>query len=341
MLAILIINHGTATATGNCLTGLMPELPGDAMAMLLDNGSDHTDSESLKHAVAKFAGRIQLECSDRNLGFAAGMNHLLRNALAKSDVDQVLLLNSDTQATPGFIRKMQAALEPISCTDMVAATMLDANDGQPDSLGITLYRSTLASNRKREQDILLGPSGGCALFTRRLLEDLRSTHGEWFDETFFCYAEDTDLVLRARWLGYLPAYAEDAIVYHERSLSSGGPENDFVLYHGIRNSLWWLVKCAPAGWFLRSLPWFVALHAGICLRHLRRGKARILWRLYRDAWRGLPEMRKKRAIIKRTRRVQVNEFRHWVQPQFYEPGYVRRAWRELWSPRRRSPPPSA
>jgi GT2 family glycosyltransferase len=88
-----------------------------------------------------------------------------------------------------------------------------------------------------EDEVLLGPTGGCALLRRRLLEDLRAMHGAWFDEQFFCYAEDTDLVIRARWLGYRAAYAADAIVQHEGSLSSGGPDNDFVLYHGIRNSL--------------------------------------------------------------------------------------------------------
>ena len=104
-------------------------------------------------------------------------------------------------------------------------------------------------------------------------------------------------MVRARWLGYRAAYASDAIVYHIGSLSSGGPDSDFVLYHGIRNSIWWLVKNA-IGWFLLSLPWFVALHVAIWIRHLRRGKARVLWRLYRDAMRGIPEMRRKRAIIK-------------------------------------------
>ena len=219
-------------------------------------------------------------------------------------------------------------------TDMVAARMLRASDDGIDSLGIALFRSTLASNRKNENEFLLGPSGGCALLTRRLLEDLSSAHGEWFDESFFCYAEDTDLVIRARWLGYRAAYAPDATIRHSGSLSSGGPDNDFVLYHGIRNSLWWLVKDAPTGWLIRSLPWFVALHAAIWVRHLRRGRVRVLWRLYRDAIKGIPAMRRKRAIVRASRRVPASEFAHWVTPKFYEGGYLRRAWSELWTRRR-------
>jgi len=331
MLAILIINHRTAATTLQCLEALLPDLPPDARVFVLDNGSGEADARVLRGAVERLGATVRLREDARNLGFAGGMNRLLGEALADPAFDQVLLLNSDTRPARGFISAMQAQLDQGARVDMVAARLLDAKSGSVDSLGIALYRSTLASNRKRDDEVLLGPTGGCALLTSRLLEDLHASHGEWFDEQFFCYAEDTDLVIRARWLGYRPAYAADAVVAHEGSLSSGGPDNDFVLYHGIRNSLWWLVKDAPAGWLLRSLPWFVALHGGICLRHLRRGRARVLWRLYRDALKGLPSMLKKRRLIRASRRVPAQDFRAWVEPRFYERGYLRRAWRELWS----------
>jgi GT2 family glycosyltransferase len=256
---ILILNHATASATCRCLSALLSGVPSGARVFVLDNGSPGDDARQLADFASGHPDKIRFSASLKNLGFAGGMNLLIGLALADPAVDPVLLLNSDTVPQAGFIVAMQAMLDPATHTDMVAARMLRA-DGVVDSLGITLYRSTLASNRKREDEILLGPSGGCALLTRRLLEDLHATHGAWFDENFFCYAEDTDLVLRARWLGYRAAYASDAIVHHEGSLSSGGRENDFVLYHGIRNSLWWLVKDAPTGWMLRSLPRFFALH---------------------------------------------------------------------------------
>lgn len=336
MLAILIINYRTATATRACLAALLPSIPSAARIYLLDNGSGAAEAADLAAFAKRYDDKVYFEQSSSNLGFAAGMNRLLALALADSTIDQVLLLNSDTHPTPQFIGAMQAQIDQGARVDMVAAKMLNPKNGNVDSLGITLYRSTLASNRKREEDVLLGPSGGCALLTRRLLEDLRASHGECFDESFFCYAEDTDLVLRARWLGYRPAFAADAVVYHEGSLSSGGADNDFVLYHGIRNSLWWLVKDAPGAWLLRSLPWFILLHCGICLRHLRRGRLHTLWRLYRDAIKGVAVMRKKRAVIRSTRRVSAREFATWVEPHFYERDYVRRAWRELWRPAKKT-----
>jgi len=331
MIAVLIINYRTAAATLACLQAVLAQLPADGRVFLLDNGSGAADADALAAAAAAHAN-VYFEAGPANLGFAAGMNQLIERALADPSIGELLLLNSDTLPASEFIASMRAKLDPAQRIDMVAGTLLDSRDGGIDSLGITLYRSTLASNRKRDGEILLGPCGGCALLTRRLVEDLHAQHGEYFDETFFCYAEDTDLVLRSRWLGYRPAFAASAFAQHAVSLSSGGPDNDFVLYHGIRNSLWWLAKDAPVGWLLRSLPWFIFLHCGIVARHLRRGRLRVLWRLYRDAARGLPAMLRKRQRISASRRVPKKDFRKWVEPRFYERNYVRRAWRELWQP---------
>lgn len=335
MLAVLIINHGTASATCACLAALFGELAAGAHVLLLDNGSDVADRQQLEAFAGAHTAQLSFEASGTNLGFAAGMNRLIERALGEPRVDRLLLLNSDARPTPGFIAAMEARLDVPTRTDMVAARLIKDASGTVDSLGICLFRSTLASNRLRGDEVLLGPTGGCALFSRRLLEDLHASHGEYFDAGFFCYAEDTDLVIRARWLGYRAAYADDAVVFHTGSLSSGGPDNDFVLYHGIRNSLWWLIKDAPGGWLLRSLPWFLLLHGGIWLRHLRRGRARVLWRLYRDALRGLPAMRRKRAIVRASRRVPAHEFSQWVDARFYQRDYVERAWRELWRPAKR------
>ena len=336
MIAIAVVNFRTADITLRCLDALRDELRERSRVYLLDNGSGEMEAARLRDHVKACGTRLRFFVTQQNLGFAGGMNRLLAEILGDADNEHVLLLNSDTRPEPGFLSAMLAQLDAGARVDMVAARLLDDKSGNVDSLGIALYRSTLASNRKHEEDVLLGPTGGCALLTRRLLEDLHASHGEWFDEGFFCYAEDTDLVLRARWLGYRAAYAAGAVVYHHGSLSSGGPGSDFVLYHGIRNSLWWLIKDAPAAWLLRSLPWFVLLHGGICLRHLRRGRARVLWRLYRDAVRGVPAMWRKRRVIRAARRVPAGDFHRWVEPRFYERDYVRRAWRELWRPTRSS-----
>lgn len=331
MLAVLMLHYGEAAVTAEAVSSVLDDLPYGSRLLLLDNGSGTTGS----HNDDPFGGlppSVVIRRVDTNLGFAAGMNLLIAQALADARVTEVLLLNNDTVVQPGCVERMLSKLAPAARCDMVAARLLvRAGDDAIDSLGIVLYRSGIASNRKREQERLLGPTGGCMLLTRRLLEEMRSVHGMWFDESFFCYAEDTDLVMRARWLGYESAYAPDAVVVHHGSMASGGAGNDFVLYHGIRNSIWALVRNAPATWLLLHAPWIAAAHGAILLRHLRRGRIGIVARLYRDAIRGLPAAWRMRRVIRRHRRVPARAWWGWIEPRFYERNYVRRAVRELFA----------
>ncbi|MBX3726863.1 MAG: glycosyltransferase family 2 protein [Xanthomonadales bacterium] len=328
--ALLLVHYGSAAATAAALAGAVPQLPAGAPVLVLDNRGDLGDGPMWRFDPALPPARLLVP--GRNLGFAAGMNRLIEAALAVAAVQSVLLLNDDTLPGAVLVAGLLAAqAEAPADAGMVAARLMAADDpSRIDSLGITLYRSGLASNRKRLDERLLGPTGGCMLLSRRLLGELYTAHGEYFDESFFCYAEDTDLVMRARWLGFGVAYADHAVALHKGSASSGGPDNEFVLYHGIRNSLWALAKNAPALWLLAHLPWIVLAHGGIWLRNLRKGRWRTLLRLYRDALVGLPAVLRKRIRVRRSRRVPASAWWRWVEPRLYERGYLRIAWRDLW-----------
>lgn len=332
-----MLHFGPVQVTGQALAAIAADEPDDASVFVLGNGEPF-DTGQLGTAI--LPKHLVIEHSPVNLGFAGGMNHLLARVLADDRVDRVLLLNNDAQPLPGAIRAMLAKLDQPDADHqgssvMVAARLMrTASADMVDSLGITLYRSGLASNRQRPEQKLLGPTGGCMLLHRRLLDDLLAQHGYWFDERFFLYAEDTDLVMRARWLGHVGAYADEALVLHHGSQASGGPDNAFVLYHGIRNSIWALAKNAPALWLLLFSPWIVLAHGGIVLRQLRKGRARTLWRLYRDALRGLPAMWRERVRIRRNRRVPAAAWWSWVEPRLYDGGYLRNAWSELFTRRR-------
>src|SRR5262249_28755065 len=94
MIAVLIINHRTAAATARCVDALMPDLPRDARVLLLDNGSGDGEVLQLANLAVRHLDRLTLTTSTDNLGFAAGMNRLLRAALADANVGEVVMLNS-------------------------------------------------------------------------------------------------------------------------------------------------------------------------------------------------------------------------------------------------------
>jgi GT2 family glycosyltransferase len=325
----LVINFNTHAHTLRCVRSLLDA--GLQRILVLDNASRADDRAALNNGLRPVSEQVHVIESEDNLGFAAGSNLLVEEALRDPANRGVFLLNSDAVLVTAGFEALLAAWEA-SGAAMLGGRMhaLDpatgCDTGRVDSLGIALYRPLLASNRKSMNETFVGPTGGCALYDRALLEALRDTHGYVFDPVYFCYAEDTDLCLRARLLGFDAAYVDALVALHEGQASSGGGFNDFVLYHGIRNSIWTAIKTVPLLVILRNLHWVVLLHFGIVVRHATRGKAGTLWRLYRDAARGMRMMLARRKIIQATRRCSAGAFaRQVITPRFYERDYLRNA----------------
>jgi hypothetical protein len=124
-------------------------------------------------------------------------------------------------------------------------------------------------------------------------------------------------------------YVDDVVAYHEGQGSNAGQYNDFILYHGIRNSIWMAAKSIPLRILVTQLPWVIFLHGGIVLRHLLQGRWRTLLRLYRDAACALPRVLAARKVVQATRRVTPREFRAHIDPHFYETRFLAGAIRDL------------
>jgi len=336
--AVVLVNYNTADRSLRCVASLHG-LAARIRLIVVDSGSNAADLAALRQGLAQGWPEAELIASPLNIGFAAGCNRAITRVLPDAQISHVLLLNNDAVATSQLARWLTDHLDGVCDADLAGGRVLKLAEGSDeiDSLGIAFYRSLLASNRLDPQDPYFGPTGGCALYTRRVLEALRSAHGYVFDEDFFCYAEDTDVAARALLLGFTPAYTDDVLARHEGQASSGGGFNDFVLYHGIRNSLWMLLKCVPLSVILRHLPSLVAIHGGIVLRHGLRGKGRVVFRLYRDAVRGSLRMLRKRRRIQSGRRISAAVFAQHVSGRFYDRGYVRNALRDLWAALRGRP----
>ncbi|MBL8299925.1 MAG: glycosyltransferase [Rhodanobacteraceae bacterium] len=328
--AVVLVNYNTADRSLRCVESLQG-LANRIRLVVVDSGSCEADLAALRSGLVQAWPSAELIASPVNIGFAAGCNRAIVRVLSDAAISHVLLLNNDATATPALADWLLDHLDGCTDSDLAGGRVLKLAGDEVDSLGIAFYRSLLASNRLDLQDPYFGPTGGCALYARRVLEALQAAHGHVFDESFFCYAEDTDVAARALLLGFTPAYTDVVLARHEGQASSGGGFNDFVLYHGIRNSLWMLLKCVPAGVILRHLPSLLAIHAGIVLRHGLRGKLRVVYRLYRDALRGSLRMLRQRRCIQRTRRIPVKEFARHVSTRFYDRGYVRNALRDLWA----------
>ncbi len=329
-IAILIVNFKRAADTVECLNSLSLIDHPSFDIILADNGSGDAEVAVLQEYAHHHGEHIRLINFPANYGFTGAHNRIFADIIPAKKYEFILLLNNDTVVDPDFLTWMLAKIDTDNHIEMVAARMMKYSDRTSiDNLGITFYKCGLASNRKSPDDPLLGPCGGCALYTTELLSQVYRTTGEYFDDDFFCYAEDTDLAWRAVLLGYRAAYADDALVYHKGSIASGGPNSDFVLYHGIRNSLLTLVKDLPT-WFLwRNLFWMLVLHGAILLRYTVKGKLGVVFRLYRDFFKKIPAMLRKRNRLWEVVPARNINIRSIINPAFYERGYVNQALSEI------------
>ena len=327
-LAAVVVNYNTAANTRISVQSLRAA-PEVGRIIVVDNGSRAEDCDELAAFLAQIPD-TELVRLGANLGFAEGSNVGIRAALTSPACDALIFLNSDAELMPEGAASLLGLFAGDDSIGLVGGRVTKPS-GAIDSLGIAFYATCLASNRMVPGDRFFGPTGGCGIYRRELLEALFVAHGHMFDSDFFCYAEDTDVAARALLLGYRPAYFDGVVAHHEGQVSSGGGFNDFILYHGIRNSIWMLVKCVPWPVLLLCSPLIAFMHFAIAIRHSLRGKARVVMRLYRDAFLGLPGALRKRRQIQSRRVVGAGTFLRYMTPRFYDADYLLAAIRSLFT----------
>lgn len=331
-----VINFNTAAQTVRCVVSLLQCIEPPDWILVLDNASAQADFEHLLHNLTPGnTTRVQLYRSTVNLGFAGGSNFLVDCLLRLPTCSFVGLLNNDAVAQPVLTRALRTAFD----TDAPRVGMSGgrmhrlAAPHEVDTLGITLYASLMPADRKSTTDPYLGPTGGCCMMTRSFLEDIIATTGYCFDARFFCYCEDTDLVLRANLLGYQPAYVDALVALHEGQASSGGRHNQFIAYHGLRNAMWMQWKLLPSKLMLRHAPQLLLAHLLTIIRQTISGRFSLLWVIYRDAWRQRALFRTEHHRLAHLQRFDSVALRKRVSPRFYRQGYasaVLTEWKSHW-----------
>ena len=155
-----------------------------------------------------------------------------------------------------------------------------------------------------------------------MVQDIIATTGYCFDARFFCYCEDTDLVLRANLLGYRPAYVDQLVALHEGQASSSTAPSNFIAYHGLRNAIWMHYKCIPTTLLLRHAHWLLLAHVLTIVRQTLSGRASVMVDVYRDAFRQLKTLRAERQHLQRITRVSPHPWQSAIAPHFYRAGYA-------------------
>ena len=210
LVSIIIINYKTPIILLDCLQSILEyEAYPNYEIILLDNDSQ---DESIELVRTKYPA-VQIITSTVNLGFAKGNNQAVKTAKG----DYLLFINSDTKLTCSIIESFIKASEANNHISILGPRIRNS-DGtiQPSVFRFpTLWRAfcesfflaTLFPRSKLFGDYRTFTytqltavdyvSGACFFISKRTFDKVSG-----FDESFFMYAEEADLMFRLHKRGY-------------------------------------------------------------------------------------------------------------------------------------------
>lgn len=231
MFDIIIVNYNSTDFLINCLTSIKKSLNGVRADIFVQDNASTDGVERIQKAFP----RVNLNRSQRNIGFAAGVNQLL----SKGKNPYVMLLNPDTYVTENFFDICIKFIRKNPETGIMGPRVVE-KDGRlqnsarsfPTVLTCIFGRSSFLSRwlpknkvtRKNLPSIdsdgyspieVDWVSGACMLINRNAIDNVGP-----LDERFFLYWEDADWCRRMWQKGWKVIYFPQAAVYHYTGGSS-------------------------------------------------------------------------------------------------------------------------
>ncbi len=224
LLSVVVLGYDGREYLEECLGSVLDQdLPAERCEVLyVDNGSRDGSAALVRE---RFPQVRAIELA-RNCGYAEGNNIGFREARGEF----VIFLNQDTVLNRACLRELVEAVR--SEPDIMAAHANVIQPWYPEFAGIgqradvaaayTTELTRLGYAHYRRLSSVEQPAdtlflhGVCIVIRRALADELDHV----FDPDFFAYAEDLDLGLRVRALGYRTVVAPKAVVYHKHTLDT-------------------------------------------------------------------------------------------------------------------------
>ncbi|GEM_PF-1287073 len=223
---IVVCVHNALEEVRRCLASVEQHTAPPYRLILVDDGSAPPTRDFLAE-FAREREHVVLLRHEEPLGYTRAANRGLR----RTDAAFVLLLNSDTAVTPGWLDRLVACAEshpriglvgPLSNTaswqSVPRVSLGDdwADNPLPNGLDLDTWSQALGAHASRLYPAMPFLNGFCLLIRRDVLDQVGL-----FDELHFPqgYGEENDYALRARAAGWRLALADDTFVYHAQSRS--------------------------------------------------------------------------------------------------------------------------
>ncbi len=217
---VVIPSYRDAERVATLVASIRKTVPGGGVRIIVADDASGPEHVAALRAIAG----IEVLAGEENKGFAANVNRGLRAADPARDV---VVLNSDTEARPGWLACLQYAASQEDDVGAVGARLLYP-DGRIQFAGTVRNAGAPEwfDHRYRFKPgdwgpaALAGPvlavTGACMYLTREAIERVGL-----FDERYPMAYEDVDWCLRAWQAGLRVMYFPAASLYHHESVTRG------------------------------------------------------------------------------------------------------------------------
>lgn len=231
------------------LPALVSSLGHGSELIIADNASSDDSVSWLQNTYPK----IRIIKNQSNEGFAQGYN----TALKQVDAEYFLLLNSDVEVTPGWLKPLENFLDNHPNTAVCQPTLKwqtskdffeygGAAGGYIDRLGYPFCRGRIFGSLEKDtgqyENVVpvFWASGACMLIRSSVFKEVGG-----FDPIFFAHMEEIDLCWRIRNHGHEIVCIPQSVVYHVggATLPKNNPGKTFL---NFRNNLSMLFKNLPS-----------------------------------------------------------------------------------------------
>ncbi len=226
--SIIVVTYNALEHTQRCVDSLLRHTDPRHELIFVDNGSTDGTVPWLEE-FGRREPRAQVIINGANLGFAGGNNV----GLAAAAGDFMLLLNSDTVVTPGWLdRLLRPALEdervglvgPVTNNITGVQRLAEVGYDVRTLEGLDAFAADHARRFEGRADQAMWIVGFCLLIRREVVERLGGLD-EIFGQGNY---EDTDYCLRTFMSGYRCVVARDCFIHHVGSASFDAAGVDYA-----------------------------------------------------------------------------------------------------------------
>lgn len=241
-MVVSVLNWNAAQVTLSCIRSLLEadHCEHHLSVVVVDNGSHEEDYAALKAGLQSVD--IRLVRLPRNIGFAAGHNVAIREAMT-NEADFIWLLNNDTLVPPETLGRLLTFMTNEPACGAVSPVIHALHDADMmDFCGAWHDWNALSSIRpsRTSEACLLEATNPREMWlhgTAVLLRIAALRQSGLLDEAYFAYYEDDDIGVRLARAGWANRMCFDATIRHSRRVSILAERPAYYFYLMARNSL--------------------------------------------------------------------------------------------------------